>query len=1623
MLTNIRFIVQFVLFVAAALVSSSVWAQSSFYLTFERSFSSRENVHLRLDYADRSNPFQVRILRPTNVERFLEGQFAISRSYEEPRAALNPAFFVTKGVNSLESPVRAFQKLLSPEFRNSFGESLSPSLRKPTIKSVVGQARKVIHESPSGFEVVKDFGLDLRRGGSTAGDQWWWFFDEVGDGGGFSVRTVDLGQVPSGLYLVQVIQGDNEAQALLQVSELSVQVKQSSNELLVRAIDRDAKAVSGASVEYRDASGVWNTLPDVTGADGSLLYRMAGELPGKLIIKVRDREGNTAFADTDFLPTKASSQSMFVMTDRPIFRPGDSVSFKGVLRKKSPDQTDSISAPIVPEASVRASMVKPGSAARLAAKNVRYTSLGTISGVVETGELDEPGLYSLVAEVDNEPYAGELRVRDYIKPTFYLEMVERSGLLRPGHTFSYKLRARRYAGGVPAGARYEAFVYRKKYEVPTFVEEAGGALSTGNDYFGSAQSASALTQPQRVYSSIEARTSSIGTGELATWSSAPQFDAKGEASGEISLPPVPAGSDGEGEWTYTVLFRAIDRDGAQSVLSDNFHQTVAEGVLSARFSTSVAAPSEKGTTFTVRATTADGDALANVEGEVKFTLSTFSGQFSSEVVPFTTNAAGYAVLPVSPYSNIGVIDAIAVARGRGGVRWSQESRAERQELLVIAGQGESVRSSKDVLLYTQSTLLNPGEKAKVYAILPDAWGDRNTGTAWRTTAGESVFGSSSVVAEGRSLVFETEAKEQFGTGYFESISVPMPDGKFKDSTLAFRIVPERKRLSIQVTPERDVGEPMKPFHVRAAVKMFDGRPARGVEVSLGVVDRAVYAVQPEFRPGIFDFFFPLPRLNLMTFYSDDLQGYGYADTIRKPNFSLSAIKSQTKLSKRSVRDTAGWFPHLITDDNGDVSATVEMPSNLTEWVVTAVAVGAHGECGEGQGRFRTAVDVEVEPRAPQFIRRGDEVVIPVGIRNQTSREVKLDVDGTIERQGVTESILVEKGVSVPAHDSQSRSVQLSSEGVSDSLLMSFVSTAPEGIRAGGPSEFEVPVRDAEMQSVITGASRDTASVGLSVGQGSSGATLSVIATRGALGVVLSRARDLLTYPYGCAEQLAHSTYPNLVLMEMSQAVPDLELRMADLSRLLRRARENVGSGIQKLLAYQKSDGGFSLWPTDALTSPSVTLMAHEVLSQAADLQIHQASAPLMRSSGWFDTHAGRVRWAPWQLAKLAKYISHTDVTSAQASFVVSVGKKESPTLSDLVYGLALLQHHKEMPWHGFFKKIPNASGVEAHIQKKLTALLGKLALDQVLFQPEEFSSEALGFLPSRSVLLGDTLLVLRQMKDPPAALIKKVERRLLDDLAEGRLWSPLDAALVINALKPALLEDLRAGSESSASPAEVLDAKGNVLGMVQPIAAGYAGTFTASDLVGKDLSEIKIAAPAQDLTLVADLTVATPFKEVSQNAHGVSITRTLLKLVPGGAETLSPEATLSVGDVVVSKLEVKRAQENGWWTNRSPSDWFVIQDGIPSIAEGVDDDRAYLADADLVTPDATWWSEIKETLRFPDRTERVTRLGEGGVMTSYSVWRIAYQGEAVIPPARVFNMYLKGLEGNTASQRVRSSAQ
>jgi uncharacterized protein YfaS (alpha-2-macroglobulin family) len=108
-----------------------------------------------------------------------------------------------------------------------------------------------------------------------------------------------------------------------------------------------------------------------------------------------------------------------------------------------------------------------------------------------------------------------------------------------------------------------------------------------------------------------------------------------------------------------------------------------------------------------------------------------------------------------------------------------------------------------------------------------------------------------------------------------------------------------------------------------------------------------------------------------------------------------------ELVQPSVRsqfaDTAYWSGSISTDPMGMAEVEFKMPENLTGWKVKVWAMGHGTKVGEGQAEVVTRKDLIVRLQAPRFFVETDEVVLSANVhnylKNRKSARVLLELDG------------------------------------------------------------------------------------------------------------------------------------------------------------------------------------------------------------------------------------------------------------------------------------------------------------------------------------------------------------------------------------------------------------------------------------------------------------------------------------------------------------------------------------------------------------------------------------------------------------------------------------------------------
>lgn len=98
----------------------------------------------------------------------------------------------------------------------------------------------------------------------------------------------------------------------------------------------------------------------------------------------------------------------------------------------------------------------------------------------------------------------------------------------------------------------------------------------------------------------------------------------------------------------------------------------------------------------------------------------------------------------------------------------------------------------------------------------------------------------------------------------------------------------------------------------------------------------------------------------------------------QPKLDLSQVSA-----RKNLNETAFFFPHLLADKDGTVKLQFTMPEALTEWKFLGFAHDNELRGGLLTSTTVTAKDLMVQPNPPRFLREGDVIEFTVKVSNQS----------------------------------------------------------------------------------------------------------------------------------------------------------------------------------------------------------------------------------------------------------------------------------------------------------------------------------------------------------------------------------------------------------------------------------------------------------------------------------------------------------------------------------------------------------------------------------------------------------------------------------------------------------------
>lgn len=290
-------------------------------------------------------------------------------------------------------------------------------------------------------------------------------------------------------------------------------------------------------------------------------------------------------------------------------------------------------------------------------------------------------------------------------------------------------------------------------------------------------------------------------------------------------------------------------------------------------------------------------------------------------------------------------------------------------------------------------------------------------------------------------------------------------------------------------------------------------------------------------------------------------------------------------------ETAYWAPSLETGPNGRASFDFQLPDSLTTWRLHALASTIDGRVGFVESTFRTFQPFFIDLDTPQVLTQGDEITLPVNLRNYTAQSLTLPV--TVKPADWFQAMTpIAQRITVPGGSSAKFNFGFRAGHAIDEGPLQM--TASNG-RQGDAIEKKVRVHPDGKPGILTASGLlrgESAALHIELPSdlipGSLHAQVLVYPNMGAQ--LVHSIEAALERPWGCGEQTISSTYPSLLFLELLQASKAS-------SPLEDKARTNLQVGYDRLENYIGPSGGITYWggsnhdPDPALTAYGVQFLA------------------------------------------------------------------------------------------------------------------------------------------------------------------------------------------------------------------------------------------------------------------------------------------------------------------------------------------------------------------------------------------------------------------------------------------------
>ncbi|HEY6230591.1 MAG TPA: MG2 domain-containing protein, partial [Pyrinomonadaceae bacterium] len=1015
----------------------------------------------------------------------------------------------------------------------------------------------------------------------------------------YDQRMIPLGKRSPGVYLIEAVENDLRAYTVVVVTDLTMIDKTTrEGELLVYTVDRKTgEPRPNAQIEIvKDQKTV---ASGVTDGQGILRTKIEKPKPAEnqnenaeeadpeapadedtdsesLLILARQSNnfaisdlGSMYFGGYEGEEEEGANIKGYIYTDRPVYRPTHKVSFKGILRLVDPNgaykPTESNT--------VNVTIADPNSA-NIFEKELPLSPRGTFNGEVEIADEAPLGSYSIAAEVDGGSANGSFEVAEYKKPEYKVTVSAPGKFVQAGQKTNFSIDAKYFFGAPVANAEVKYYIYRSRYYAWWFdsndQDEPEGESDTEDEYAQFYRGGDDMVQE------------SEGT-----------LDAHGHMNVDFQVPP----GDETDTSDYSYRLEAQVTDSARRTMDGAGSFTATRGSVVAN-----ADPDRyvynKGDVAKIRVNTSDyeGHPVAATV-QLQFVERTWTkkekkpedDEYSYPEYEMHERQISYANVQTDSQGQ-GSYDYTTTEDGNfaiktviwdngkpvasiGGYLWVTDYQSPWNESSYYSEDYNAIKLVPDKKSY------KAGDIAHVLAILPTDNAHLLVSTELNT-----VMSVHQVNSPGRSTILDVPIQAAYAPNIFLNVSyVKGGDMYTNDQRL---VVPARdKMLNLEIISNKKEYKPRETASYTVLARTADGAPVSGAEVSLGVVDEAIYSVAPDYSGNIKREFYGMRYSSVETHLSINYSFTGFAGdkpidlAKNKPTYQLADFKNEGDLVQPTIRknfkDTAFWQPDVVTGPDGKATVKVNLPDNLTTWRATARGVTADTKVGATKYTVLARKDVIMRLETPRFVTQGDTVTLSGIVHNylnaDKSTHISLEVSGAQLQNSPQQTVTITKQgehrvdwqISAPAVGEIKLLAKALTDTESDAVELPLT-VVPRGLHQVKNESATFADENVEK----------TFSLNLPGNADARARSFKIEVAPSVAGTLFGALDYLTAYPYGCTEQTMSSFLPNVIVTQALKDVKTASIRNNnDLPK-------KVQKGMDRLYAYQHSDGGWGWWKDD-----------------------------------------------------------------------------------------------------------------------------------------------------------------------------------------------------------------------------------------------------------------------------------------------------------------------------------------------------------------------------------------------------------------------------------------------------------